>query len=350
MARKLQKLIFPVARTVVGLILAVVLVYLTLKSTNTDLLAQLKTANPALLALAFALHGLVILLGTWRWKILLDVQNIRLRWRDLLRLTMIGFFFNLVIPGAVGGDLVKMGFISRQTPGQRTESVFSIMVDRIMGILGLFVVASIVVVFSLPFLLALGEEYRTIQVAAFTVGLGSIAGALAVLALEFHHVFVYHPRMLRLFQVLGNKLPAAVTDTIRRVMRALDIFRKSPGAMVATLVLAVGIHSVLAFDLYMVGKSLHEDHLTVADYFLTAQVANAIAAIPVTPAGVGPRDYVAKTFFEALEMNPDTIGAIPVTFTLIIIFWGLMGALVFITAPIPKPRSDDRPQSDNEER
>lgn len=332
----MRKLIFTVLRTAIGLLLAIALVYLTLKTTETNLWHVLRDADKGLLAAAVLAHGVVIAVSAWRWLILLRMQDIPLRGRDACRLTMIGFFFNLAVPGAVGGDVVKMAYVARQAPGKRTEAIFSVMVDRVVGILGLFAVASVAVFFALPVLLRLEAAYRPVQVAAFTVGLGSLGGVIGILGVEFHEALLKIPGVQACLDFAGRRLPDVVTEHVLRLMDALDQYRRNRRAVAGCILMSVMIHTGLAFTLILVGRSLHEDTVSPGAYFLTAQVANAIAAIPVTPAGVGPRDYVARTFFEAWRMDPHVMGAIPVSFTLIIIFWGLVGAVVFIAAPVSK--------------
>jgi len=70
------------------------------------------------------------------------------------------------------------------------------------------------------------------------------------------------------------------------------------------------------------------------DYLLTAQVANTVAAIPLTPGGVGTRDVVAKEYFLALGAEPtEKVGSIPVIMTMVMVGWGLVGAVIFVLCP-----------------
>jgi len=152
----LRQAVFSVLRIGLGLGLAAFMLHLTLRSAGSNLGRCLGAANPLLLALAGLLFGGVICLGAWRWGILLRIQGVRLPYADLWRLTMIGQFFSLAIPGAVGGDLVKMGYIARRVPaGKTAESILTIVLDRIVGILGLFALASVLVLLNLRLLLAL---------------------------------------------------------------------------------------------------------------------------------------------------------------------------------------------------
>ena len=58
--------------------------------------------------------------------------------RSTMLLGFIGYVFNLVIPGAVGGDLIKAAYLVRMHI-KKTQAVASMVIDRILGLLGLFV-------------------------------------------------------------------------------------------------------------------------------------------------------------------------------------------------------------------
>ena len=59
-----------------------------------------------------------VAISAWRWNLLLQAQEIQLAYRRAWGLTMIGMLFNVVIPGAVGGDLVKGYYITRAASGR----------------------------------------------------------------------------------------------------------------------------------------------------------------------------------------------------------------------------------------
>jgi len=61
---------------------------------------------------------------------------------DSLRLSFVGTFFNLVIPGAVGGDLVKAAYLARMNL-PRTQAIATLLIDRVVGLVGLFYLAAI---------------------------------------------------------------------------------------------------------------------------------------------------------------------------------------------------------------
>jgi len=327
----LRQAVFSVLRIGLGLGLAAFMLHLTLRSAGSNLGRCLGAANPLLLALAGLLFGGVICLGAWRWGILLRIQGVRLPYADLWRLTMIGQFFSLAIPGAVGGDLVKMGYIARRVPaGKTAESILTIVLDRIVGILGLFALASVLVLLNLRLLLALPPAHRAVQMAAFLVGLGSLGGIAAVLLVEFRATLLRHPWAARLTAFTARHAPHRAVALVIRLTAALELCRRHRAVIAGTIALSVGVHSTLALLLFTVGRALGETTLSLQNYALVTQVANTVAAIPATPGGLGLRDFGAKLFFDALGVPASLAGSIPVTMSLEICLWALLGAGVFI--------------------
>jgi uncharacterized membrane protein YbhN (UPF0104 family) len=77
-----------------------------------------------------------------RWFVLVHAQELPFTLRDAVRLGMIAYFFNTVLPSAIGGDLVKAVGLARKT-GRPTASVSTIIVDRLVGLWGLIWLVSI---------------------------------------------------------------------------------------------------------------------------------------------------------------------------------------------------------------
>lgn len=319
---------------IVALGLALCLLRLTLRSTGADLRGDLGSANISLLLLALLLYGMVIEITVVRWGLLLRVQGIHLGFLELSRLTLIGVFFNLAIPGAVSGDLLKMAFIARAAPDRKAESVLTIMLDRLIGLLGLFIIASTAVLLALPAILGMGPEYRMAQAGAALVGLGSIGGLAGVVLVELRERLLKLPGVSTLVGYVSRFLPHSVNAILNRFITALELYRSHRHVIAKAVGLALLVHTFLAVDLFIVGRALGEHGLGFQHYFITTQVANAVGGIPVTPGGVGTRDKTAATFFQAFGAAPaNTVGSIPVTMSLIIMFWSLVGALVFIASP-----------------
>jgi uncharacterized protein (TIRG00374 family) len=337
-----RNLLISALRLLVSIGLGYGLIHFTLKATGAHLWNELAKAQSPLLLLALFFYGVILCLTMYRWNLLLRVQGVRLQVWDLIRLTMIGVFFNLAIPGAVGGDLLKMALVANKTKEKKAEAVLTIMLDRALGLIGLFFVASIMILVYLPFLLDLKQEYRLLQIAAFTVGLGSLGGVFVIILIELRQTITRYPLIARIIDYGAGKLPSSVVLTLSRLVNALELYRRNRGTIVCGIALSILVHAFLAIDLFLIGAGVGEDTLGLGNYFLAMPVATAVAAIPVTPAGIGARDAIIAVFLSAMKAQAGKSGVVAVTMTLIIVFWGLIGGVIFCFSKSPKSKMNMR--------
>src|SRR3989338_9281469 len=103
--------------------------------------------NPWHLLVAFFFLTLSLFLCTARWYLLVKPQGLNLSFGKLLSLSMIGAFFNTFMPGSVGGDLIKAWYVAGQEPDKRTRAIFTVLVDRVLGLSVIFCYAAITLLF-----------------------------------------------------------------------------------------------------------------------------------------------------------------------------------------------------------
>ncbi len=136
-------------------------------------------------SIAFILCSGSIVLTFMRWYLLVWAQEFRFRIRDALRLGFIGYLFNYVAPGSAGGDIVKAIMIAGQQNSRRTVAAATVLLDRILGLWGLFMVGSAAALFQ-PSLV----QHGTLRIAVVVLWCGSLAGLLGLGA-------VLHPAVPR---------------------------------------------------------------------------------------------------------------------------------------------------------
>ena len=114
--------------------------------------------SPWTLLYAAGAVGVTVLLATTRWQLLLRAVDVELTWRETLQLTMIGNFFNMFMPGSVGGDPLRAYYATRHAPpGRRVEAATTVLVDRALG-LGTLLVICVVGLALQPFLSGASEN------------------------------------------------------------------------------------------------------------------------------------------------------------------------------------------------
>lgn len=329
-----RPLLRTVLRSAISIALAALLVRLTVRSTGVDVVEQVKRSCLPMLLLGVLGYVGVLILNMVRWRLLLRVQGIHVAFSQAARLIMTGVFFNLAVPGGTGGDVVRMAYVSRLAgEGRRTEAVFSVIVDRLVGVVALCLVASCAVLLSLDVLLGLDDSYAAVRFGAFFVAIMGAACVLAVLAVEHHQRLLRAPGIRHAVDLGSRVLPHRVSQTVARMTAALDLYRRRRRAIAAAGAISLIMQVLLALVLYVLGHAVGETVVSVREYFMTMQVSNTVGAIPITPAGVGTRDVVIAHFLQAFGATAEHAGVVPVLFTGILVAGGLVGGVVFALAP-----------------
>ncbi|MBV6501020.1 MAG: hypothetical protein CJBNEKGG_03515 [Prosthecobacter sp.] len=88
------------------------------------------------LGVSLLLGGLSLLGWAGRWWWFLRVYDLRVPFRELLRLTLFADFFNLYFLGPLGADGVRLLHLSRRLPGQRGAVIGSLVLDHVGGLFG----------------------------------------------------------------------------------------------------------------------------------------------------------------------------------------------------------------------
>ncbi len=275
---------------------------------------------------AYAAILLCSFLGIARWKWLLDAQGIHLTWKRAAQLTFVGNFFNIALPGAVSGDLVKAFYIGREVEGARSRAFGSILFDRVAGISALALVASGAMFFSLDDVRVQG--LRTI---IFASGLATLAG--------YAYLFLIkpdHDPVLRLLRQLERRFPRA--GSLVRIYEGVRTYHAYPATVLRVLLLSLAIHWLVGWACLQFAHALGEEFLSVRLLYVVVPLGLLVTAIPVMPAGVGTGHAAFVFLFKLLgsERGADVFSL----FALAQITIGMLGGLVYLRfrakeAPMP---------------
>lgn len=275
--------------------------------------------DPAGLLTALGMMLFSALVAITRWWRLLRVAGCATRWYDALRLTFIGFFMNLVLPGLTGGDVVKAVMVVRENPERRADALVTVLVDRGLGLLVLMAMAAIVVVVE-------GERFAEVRLAV-------ILFFVAVLVALWIGLHPWPRRVLKVDRLL-EKLPQK--ERLRSVDRALSIYAKHPGEIALAIVFSALNHGSIAFALYSLGHAFG-DTLSLPEYLGIAAIANTVSSVPVAPGGWGVGEALYGYLFHLLGA-PTALGiAVSVSYRLLNTMLGFAGGL-FLLPFVPGAR------------
>lgn len=267
-----------------------------------------------------------LLIVAVRWRFLMQIVGVHIRVWEAVRLTFLGQFFNAIVPGMVGGDLVKAYYVAKHTP-RKAAVLVSIFIDRVIGLAELALMAGVMLIgiwISGP---EDPEQFR-IPTVLVAVVLALVAGLLAG---------VLSPRLRRLLrlQKLYRRLPFA--RHFAAAGEAVGLYRRRIGSLVAAFGITIVAHVAWIGSLYLIGQSLSLPTPWYS-YFVYIPLIYVIGAVPLTPGGVGLVEKFYVVFF-SVTCSPSQVLALAMLGRLIPMFWGLPGMIVALTGP-KLPKSD----------
>ncbi|PIB28051.1 lysylphosphatidylglycerol synthetase [Maribacter sp. 4U21] len=130
--------------TALKLLISAILIYFVCTKINIDEIGNtLEKSKPKYLLIALFFFLVSKILAAFRLNLYFYQLGVRLTHKSNLRLYFLGMFYNLFLPGGIGGDAYK-GYLIKKSFEVPTKRVVSVLVlDRLSGLLLLFVYACV---------------------------------------------------------------------------------------------------------------------------------------------------------------------------------------------------------------
>ena len=208
-----------------------------------EMFATLRQADAWWLLAGLLLYGVVEICAGIRWKLLLAVQGVALSWPRTFALLLIGVFFNFFIPGGTGGDVVKIYFLLKETPGHRTAALLSVLVDRIIGLFALIVLAGAIIAARWSWLTATPDTASAVWTTLVILGV-SFSGIM----------FSLHITSFGLVHRLPARFPWR--DKIAELALAYSLYGRAWRASLGAFALSIAAHLGYFATFYCAAASL----------------------------------------------------------------------------------------------
>lgn len=283
--------------------------------------SALRNADPRWLLAGFGVYGLVAVAAIVRWQLLLRVQGIVLSWLRVGMLSMIGLFFNFFVPGGTGGDVVKIFYLLKETPGKRAPALLSVLMDRIIGLFSIVALAGVLI--GLRWHWLVGDP----AVAKYVwSGLAILGASLGGIGISF---------FLTGFGLV-HKLPARFPgrDRLAELALAYNLYGRAWRPTLVAFLVSIAAHFGYFATFFCAAKSLASEgtHIpTLGELCAIMPIVNTIAAMPISVGGVGVREGLFQVFLGHLAGVAEGVAVvISSTGYVLTLLWGLVGGLVYL--------------------
>ncbi|NIA08022.1 MAG: flippase-like domain-containing protein [Actinobacteria bacterium] len=267
--------------------------------------------------LGVGLFPSMIFLAAWRWQRLLRAGRVKISYRKVLMLTVMGNFFNNALPSMIGGDVVKVYYVMKSHPKRKSHVAIAWVADRVSGIAGLAIICLIAI--------AVGWQDPLVQEIR-----GPVFMVAGLLALGLTVLFV--PGLagkMHLGKLLA-KLPfQSFVDQLRKATR---LYSAQPGVWVLAVGLSVCVHMILLSCIYLGGRALAPGP-SYHSYLVLLPPVLMISSLPITPGAVGWMETSYQTLFARAGVSGTAALSLSLFHRFARLLWSLPGLAFYIKGP-----------------
>ena len=275
----------------------------------TEVLAKIVDAQIPWVGLGAIFFGMIVILGTARWLLVLKSQGVELPATTALRLFLIGMFFNQTLPSSIGGDAMRVFYLWRT--GVRVQTATnSVLLDRIIGLIILIIVTTAIT----PLLV----EKLDNPIAA--------SGLIAVLSCGWFAVimlFVSDNSLTRRYQHIR------IINFAILLSRDATSLCLRPTLALPTLCISVAIHAATIAIAWSLGQALGGDAGFLI-YLVAMTPTILLISIPISIAGWGVREQILIIILGALGVGGTQAVSVSILFGLVLLVGGLPGGVLWL--------------------
>ncbi|MBL7865234.1 MAG: flippase-like domain-containing protein [Cyclobacteriaceae bacterium] len=276
------------AKLVLKVTVSAVALVFVFRNIDTKQLGNLvASVDPGWLAVAWITYNASKILSAERLTRYFHANHISINKKENLILYFIGMFYNLFLPGGIGGDAYKVWVLNRESRASGISAVQAVIYDRLSGMVLLGILGCLFSWLAFPHF-----PYRMV----FIVG--------AVLALPLFFI-------------------------VNRILASQFV----PG-FITTSILSAGVQGFQVICAYALLIGLGIDQAEVA-YVAVFLLSSVVAVLPISIGGIGIRELVFITAADYAAISSDQAVAFSLLFFLVSAISSVPGG--FLANPIRKP-------------
>ncbi len=246
-----------------------------------------------------------------RWLIYIRALGLAVPFKSVVRYFFAGLFGNLFLPTAIGGDMIKMVGLCRDS-AQKPKVVASVLLDRLSGFAGIVIVA----VFSFVF------AFRMIQDISLMISIGILAGV----SLGTGFLLFYQPAYARAGRIF-DRIPK-LKQGLMNMHYDIALLKDRRDAIYKAVGLSCVSQFIFALTFYFIARALHQQ-IALVYFLIFVPLICAASAVP-SIGGLGPREAGAAYLFSKIGVSSGIAVSISLMNFFFMVVVGLLGGLYFL--------------------
>lgn len=272
---------------------------------------------------ALATLPVTVWCGQYKWKILMASRGLTVEGRLLYRYFLVGHFFGNFFPSNVGGDIVRASLVTRHAGRQYwTIATGSVLVERLTGLVGLFIVLVVGALLHYDWFMSLNVVYPVL------FALIGFIGAMAFIFSDIGSGFL---------SVLGRvpllKKPVGLIQKLHDLMLE---YRDDKAELIECVGISVFFYLINALQLWLLLRMFPPVLAEWTTQLVTFTVTSLIAMIPISFNGYGIQEGGYTFLLGSLGYTFTGALAIALLFRGLSIVLSIVGGIIFATSDLSR--------------
>ncbi|MFN8521770.1 MAG: lysylphosphatidylglycerol synthase transmembrane domain-containing protein [Chloroflexota bacterium] len=285
-----------------------------------DALGTLITADWKFVGLAGISAVVAMVMNVYRWKLMLHGQEADFSLLSLIRLYLVGMFFNNVLPGRFGGDVVR-AYAASLGATTRTRSAAAVLMDRLVGAISVLILGVMAVVLNPSVIPAELSRLVVLGCGAAVLVLGVLLARGSLMSRARHRLSaVVDTSAGRLS--LGGRLEAAI-QAVRSYSRQYGLVSRA----LAISMVANGL-SIVNLQLYSVAVGAD---ISLGQVAVVAPAILAVGLLPLSVNGLGTIEAAFVVLFGAMDVDAHVALAVAILRRFVLLVLSLAGGVLYAT-------------------
>tara|TARA_B100001250_G_C19813812_1_gene797149 strand:+ start:3959 stop:4870 length:912 start_codon:yes stop_codon:yes gene_type:complete len=196
-----------------------------------------------------------LLIGTYRWFLILRFSKIKINFLEVLKIMYICSFYNNFMFGNIGGDVLRVFYSYKFSKKNKIKNAFTIFVDRFFGFIGLTCLG----LFSYSIILINKTEYDI----------------LIFLLVSFFIFLIIIIFFIKFFK--KNK----------KFLNLLNFLNLNKKLFFIGVIISILLFFTVHLTIYFISNYVYEFNIQLNYIFFANFISSLVGSIPITPGGMG---------------------------------------------------------------
>ena len=245
----------------------------------------LLSASPLFILLGILIQFTSMFLGVVRWQTILKNFDIHTRLLPLIKITLVGYFFNMFLPSGIGGDFFRAYYLAKREDRGMSTTVTTTILERSAGLCALLIIGTV---------FAALEDISVEGVRLFYVFL------IGITLYAFGNLVLFHSWMHRkIGEFLIKRNLEHLEAKMELVYQGLNALRRSKGSILKALGLSLMVQFLSVLIVWVAAQAIGIE-APFRVFLIFVPLINLSIMVPLTISGIGLRESLFYLLFSQI--------------------------------------------------